>query len=312
MLGVASPAFAIERPKCLDEKPQENQAEVVEEENLPGAVAEVVPAAWLGVIGDAPTETLRQHLSLESGVVLRYVANESPAAEAGLMAHDIVLEVGGEKISSQDDLREAVSQHAPGDTIALTVISKGERVEREVVLGERPPGLAQPVPERRFGLRELDLNNLPDLRELRGLEDIFPGDLADEDVQAQLEEALKDMKDKLRNLEELPGMELDIEEMLKDLPRVGIKTASQITLMDDQGSVEMKFREGGREVVVRDLEGEVVYEGPWDNEQDRAAVPADIRERIEKLNFDIDHEGNGIRLQFGQPDPAPDAGDKEE
>ena len=107
-------------------------------------------------------------------------------------------------------------------------------------------------------------------------------------------------------------MELDIEEMLKDLPRVGIKTASQITLMDDQGSVEMKFREGGREVVVRDLEGEVVYEGPWDNEQDRAAVPADIRERIEKLNFDIDHEGNGIRLQFGQPDPAPDAGDKEE
>ena len=310
LLGCVSPLFGIERPGSLDAKPHEKKGERVEGEQLPGTQLAAAELPWLGVIGNAPDETLRQHLALEGGVVLHYVAEESPAADAGLRAHDIVLDVAGEKVSSQADLREAVARFSPGEKVTLTIVTKGQHVQKEVVLGQRPPALARPVPEQHFG--QFNLDKLPDLRELRGLDRILPRDLVDGDAQVQIEEMLKDMEEKLKNLEKLPGVDLDIEEMLKELPRVGIKAASQITLMDDEGSVEMKFRDGGKEVVVRDLEGEVVYEGPWDNEQDRAIVPADIRERIEKLNFDIGNKCEGLQLQFGDPEPDAEAGERVE
>ena len=301
-MGFVTQASAIERPKSLDDHS-------VSTENAPrAAVVEIDASAlkeekalpWLGMFGESPDETLRQHLSLEGGVVVRYVAAQSPADEAGLKAHDIVLEFAGEKISSQQDLRDAVMKHAPGEEVIMSVVSKGETAERTVLLGERPAELNLGRPARVGGPRaKMNLEDYPGLKErLNDLEKIFPqgqdGQKFGGDFQAQMKE-LEARAQKLGN-GQLPGAELKIEDLMDELNNLSLKHRSTVTLMDDQGSVEMKVDDGGKDVTVRDLDGEVIYEGPWNTDQDRAAAPPKVSERIEKLN--LDGHANGIRLHF--------------
>lgn len=70
-----------------------------------------------------------------------------------------------------------------------------------------------------------------------------------------------------------------------------------IRMMDADGSVEMKETNGAREVKVTDHDGQTVWSGPWDTEQDKAAAPQDVRERIDRLNIG-DFRG-GLKLQLG-------------
>ena len=146
------------------------------------------------------------------------------------------------------------------------------------------------------------------------MDQIFP---KDGELQKQMENQLKRMEKQLKELEGMPGfrMEMHLDEMLKDLPKqkngfnFNLKAMGSVELLDEQGSVKMKMRDGGKEVEVRDKAGELLFEGPWDTEQDKAAVAPEIRERIEKI------DENRIQLNFrqvphrGGDGEADDAGD---
>jgi hypothetical protein len=69
--------------------------------------------------------------------------------------------------------------------------------------------------------------------------------------------------------------------------------------MDEQGSIELKSTDGSKEVTIRDKENNITWTGPWDTEQDRAAAPDDVRQRVERLNLDTRIQGNGIHLRGG-------------
>lgn len=62
------------------------------------------------------------------GVLIREVAEDSPAAEAGLAVGDLILDVDGEAVVTFEDLREIILNAAPGDELTLTVRSLGERM----------------------------------------------------------------------------------------------------------------------------------------------------------------------------------------
>jgi S1-C subfamily serine protease len=62
------------------------------------------------------------------GVLIREVAEDSPAAEAGLAMGDLILEVDGEAVATFEELREIILNAAPGDELTLTVRSLGERM----------------------------------------------------------------------------------------------------------------------------------------------------------------------------------------
>ena len=74
---------------------------------------------------------------------------------------------------------------------------------------------------------------------------------------------------------------------------------SSVRLLDGEGSIEMKGVGGSKEVRVFDKAGDLVWEGPYDTEQDKAAVPDDIRERIDQVDFNMDFGGDGIHLRGG-------------
>lgn len=91
------------------------------------------------------------------------------------------------------------------------------------------------------------------------------------------------------------------------------QAGTSITMMDDQGSVTVKTIDGKKEVIVKDKAGEVIFEGPYQTEQDKAAVPDDIRERLQRLSFGDDMK-NGLRLQIlpGGVMPPPADPDEDE
>lgn len=62
----------------------------------------------------------------------------SPAAEAGLQEHDIILAVDGQLIRGARTLLKVVQQHQPGDTLKLTVARAGGNIEVSVALAEVP------------------------------------------------------------------------------------------------------------------------------------------------------------------------------
>ncbi len=78
-------------------------------------------------------------------VVISEVVEGSPAADAGLMADDVIIAVEGEAVSAIADLRSMMGSFRPGDELAVTVERDGETLERTVLLGE-PPTLGFRLP----------------------------------------------------------------------------------------------------------------------------------------------------------------------
>jgi hypothetical protein len=71
------------------------------------------------------------------GVQLSGVLPGSPAAEAGLLAGDIIIGFGGVPIGDLTAYSEAMKQHSPGDVVRVEYVRDGESASIEVTLTER-------------------------------------------------------------------------------------------------------------------------------------------------------------------------------
>jgi hypothetical protein len=113
-------------------------------------------------------------------------------------------------------------------------------------------------------------------------------------VPPAMEEAMKELKERMRG-GLLPN---------NDEPRgkVEMRSGATFRMKDPQGSIEIKTNDGSKEVIIRDSNDKITWNGPWDTEQDKAAAPEDVRKRVESLNLDPDFKGNGLRLR---PRPLP-------
>lgn len=83
----------------------------------------------------------------DDGAVILEVVDNSPAAEAGLMADDVVTVVDGEAVTggeADDNFGDLIDAYAPGDTITLTAQRGDETLDIEVTLGERPANMSGP------------------------------------------------------------------------------------------------------------------------------------------------------------------------
>jgi putative serine protease PepD len=72
------------------------------------------------------------------GAIVVSVEPDTPAAEAGIAADDIVIEVDGTPINGGAGLVAAIRDREPGDTISITVLREGELLELEATLVVRP------------------------------------------------------------------------------------------------------------------------------------------------------------------------------
>lgn len=132
---------------------------------------------------------------------------------------------------------------------------KGERVKPYVVDSEHFSGLD---PDERLTIR------LPELP----FDLLVTGFLRSSELRTTAFASMEEVRAHGKTLEE------EAERWAKELA-VEVET---------RGSLEMKTTEKGKEVIVKDPKGKLIFEGPWDTEQDKAAAPEDIRERIESMS----------------------------
>jgi len=99
-------------------------------------------------INDA-SPALRSQLSLDedTGVVVSYVGDDSPAAKAGIEMFDVIVSAGDRVIHNLPELIEVVNANGKKEqAIALTLIRKGEKKTVEVTPVKRPAGEIQDAP----------------------------------------------------------------------------------------------------------------------------------------------------------------------
>jgi len=75
---------------------------------------------------------------LTEGVVVAAVASGSPAEKAGLQPKDVITSVDGKALHGDSDLAQAINQHKPGDSLALTVQRGGQTLSITASLATMP------------------------------------------------------------------------------------------------------------------------------------------------------------------------------
>jgi len=300
LVGMLGTAHAIERPNQADTKAP--RAEIIPEGDQivdEGAAKKplAVKQSFLGVSGDPVSEDLAWHLNLENGLQLNFVLEDSPADLAGLTERDIVTSIDGKKLSSQDDLRAAVQAKAPGEEVTLKLVRRGRPIEQKIKLAERaalPPQTHRlnPFPADRG---HVDLQGMLDRQLGNGL-----GNIPSLDIQRQL---LKEVEKSwgLNGGNGPQQLKLKLDDLFDQ--KIGVKAAGSIMFQDQEGSVEMRMTDGAREIVIRDINGEVVFKGAYDSEVEKSAVPEEYRERVEKLGLDK-QDGRTFHFEFNHKKKA--------
>ncbi len=268
------------------------------------------PSAFAGVVTAELPEMLAAHLNLRDsgGIIVRAVVPNGPAAAAGMMIHDVITHIDGAPLASPEDLSREILARKPGEKVSLGLIHEGKPAEISIALGERPAnGMARDL--GRHNDRMLDglmLDGMPQeqAQRLRGLIEKNLGGGAIGPDGRPMHDIMEDMK---RRMDQM--MENVLPEKEGEDANFQFRADATVRMMDENGSIEMKSRDGGKEVTLRDRDNEITWTGPWDTEQDKAAAPEDVRERVEKLNLDQGFAGKGFRFNF-DPHKAADPRDE--
>ncbi len=102
-----------------------------------------VSRGYIGVTLQSLSPDLAQQFGLKDthGAVVADVNEGGPGAKSGLKSGDVITAINGSKIQDSNELTLAVTQHAPGDTVALDIYRNGQPMKVNVTLGQRPSGL---------------------------------------------------------------------------------------------------------------------------------------------------------------------------
>jgi putative serine protease PepD len=114
-----------------------------------------VDRAYLGIAGSTVTAELARvfRLPVDAGVLIEDVTAGSSAAKAGLkgggtdvvvageshvLGGDVIVAVGGKRVGTADELRDALAEHKPGQTVNIQ-IHRGTKIVTVPVTLDRQP-----------------------------------------------------------------------------------------------------------------------------------------------------------------------------
>ena len=302
-----------------DDKPKQTDKAPV----APGGGITIKRAAqgtFLGVAMDVVPAAVRAQLNIPAGVGVSvgYVAKNSPAEKAGLKANDVITQLDDQIILNAAQLQGLIQTKKAGDEVTLTYYRKGKEHTAKAKLSKGAMALpAKPNAGGGQGQEFRLPNGLGMLRQFR----------LNPDNPEQLEEQLEQFREMLKQLQEqLPGqLNIDpnqLEEMLRkgggaipgfripqrqpgqplrkefnfdfNLPnglKQGAHAQSTVTMADQTGSYTLKTTNGKKHFSAKDENGEELFEGPVDTEEQRDTLPADLFKKLKQL------EGGGLNLR---------------
>jgi len=207
-------------------------------------------AAWLGVSTDRLPAALRQHLKLKNrgiGLLVERVEPKSPAEAAGLQQYDILEKLNDQWLVNTEQFSVLIRMHQAGEEISLSVIREGQPQVLKATLVEKE----LPV----LGMGQADWQAFP-------AGGVF--NLANDG----------EMRFFVDQAPMAPLMQLE---------RLRTNNNS-ISINDGEHTLRINTREGKRTLVASNADGVVVFDGPIDTEEQRAALPDEIAEKLQKFD----------------------------
>ena len=293
----------------------DGQGFVFQGNGAPGAEAKKVP--FIGVVTSPLGEAVRAQTTLpeDVGLSVDVVSPDSPAAKAGLKAHDILAKYDDQLLCAAVQLSALVKRTGSGNKATLTVLRAGKELPIEVTVGEhaaqatfkveglniamglpgQPGGprvvAGQPLaPEVNKLLEELELkggslNNVP----VYGFVPRAPGGDAPvllpqlpapnaSPLQPQADQFQRDQNQFQSNQNQFQRN----QRIVLVNPNVQSQSQSVSIVANDDGRVELRETNGKRTVTILDKAGAQQYTGPLDTREDREKIPAELRRRVEQ------------------------------
>jgi S1-C subfamily serine protease len=100
----------------------------------------VVRNVWTGFESQAVDARVARYFGMSEvrGIIISDVYRKGPAEKAGIKVGDIVLEVNGDKVNSEEELASILDDANPGDVMKLKVYRDRKTMNVELKLERKP------------------------------------------------------------------------------------------------------------------------------------------------------------------------------
>ena len=257
------------------------------------------------------------------GLVVDYVVPDGPAAAAGVQANDILKMFNDQILMEPDQLAKLVRSYPEGTNVTLTVLRKNAEQKITVKLGkhevrqrnhdfgmfdmnhengefnekmqefnEKMQAFNEKMKDFKFDFSNTNFDpNIRDTvreaqREAAQARRDAVQRMRDEaqrtrdEAQRQRDQAQRDREEARRSSREMRLFSKDKGTMKSTTIDLGKAT---IVFTDDQGEMKLETVAGKKILTAKDPQGRLLFSGPVDNKEELDKVPANVRERYDKL-----------------------------
>ena len=263
-----------------------------------------VPVTFLGVETSEVPSVVAEQLGLAKGfgLVIDYVVPDGPAAQAGLQQNDILEKLNDQILMEPDQLSKLIRSYPEGTTVTLTVRRKGATTTLNARLGKREvsarrrdwghhgPGSHDMFDSEQFknDMKKLteDLGNLKigavDADAMKAArEQIRDAERqareAAREVSREARERAREARERAREMRVSRGEDGSVKQTLIDMRK------AHIVYHDEKGELNIQNVDGKKVLTAKDPQGRLVFSGPVGTKEELDKVPADVRQRYEKL-----------------------------
>ena len=263
---------------------------------------------WLGVYAEEVSEALSSQLGLNSGegLLITYVAADSPASKAGLQKNDVLVELRDQLLVHPSQLIKLIRAQKEGDVLKLTIYRQGKKETVLATLAKKPaatamwpPTTATPVAEWKPGEGSAVHDGIHG--QIKDLHSDLMHLGADKgkvklEVERSMEEARKALQDALRyktqngavigldakDIQAFAKGGVDIGENATIIVKKNGRFIRTIVQTDETGSfVIMAIPQ--KRLTARDKDGKLLFDGEIETPEQQGKVPAELWEKVKPL-----------------------------
>jgi membrane-associated protease RseP (regulator of RpoE activity) len=278
---------------------------------------------YMGIVIESVPDVLRDYIDLPKGVglLLVRVAENGPAARAGLQDNDILVSFGGQLIINFSQLSTLIDLQGPGAEVPVKILRKGEEMEFTVTLEERVrrggafvvPGAPEP-PEPPEAPEAPDADDVGLFMEQ--IEEWLPGSVSvfvDENEQVHvdlndLKENLNDLRAKVERLKQ--GLDDETGQIRRDYGDYGARTSivrvedRNVNYTSKEGKLVLTSSGSGQRAMVWDADGTLIYQGKLPEDYE-SQLPDKAVQLIRAYNasrekLKLDANGGTIEVQLNE------------
>jgi serine protease Do len=249
-----------------------------------------VPMTFLGVETSQVPNVVSDQLGLTKGfgLVVDYVVPNSPAASAGVQQNDILKMLNDQILMEPTQLRKLLQTFSEGTEVTLTILRKGQEQKITVKLAKKEmPQRHSMMPGGNHDIH-WDFDETGDVSEqMQELKEQLKEQLGDTQrgiirgavIQAHdaARRAREDARRAAREVRILSNDNGTLKATKIDLGK------AQIVFSDGKGEMKLENVNGKKLLTAKDPQGKLLFSGPVETKEDLDKVPADVRDRYEKL-----------------------------